>query len=436
MIPALIAIGLLCLLGFPAAFAVEPDREPGMLLGLSFLFGAGLATVFLLSLSLAGIAWTRGSFAAIAVPAFAALVFLALRRSGTGGRPERLPQRHRFSLGAAVFDALTVLAVAGHGIYATLAPLAQWDFWSDWGLKAKIFSIHRGVDWVFLQNPENTFAHPDYPPLLPLTLDFFSLVRGEWEDRYVGLLFTAFGAALLLVARGLLREELGRPAAASLATLALAGPALLLWIGIAEGPLIAYGSLGLLMLRRASRESGLNGMGAALLLGCAALTKNEGLALLLSAGVGLLLFRGARAAGRLWPAAALAAVWLIPRWVLGLKTDLFQGPVLARLTSHLAQSGLFLETLFRNWPHPLLWVSLVAALILAARQVAQERFLLSALLFQLLFYLFSFLVTPQDLVWHIWTSWARLLSLHAFCLTYLASALLLKTAVAGGGETP
>lgn len=435
MIPALLAIGLLCLLGFPAARAVEPDGEPGMLLGLSFLFGAGLAAVLLLSLSLAGIAWTRGRFAAIALPAFAALTYLAVRHARGRGQSGRVTQRHRFSPAAAALDALTALAVAGHGIYASLAPLGQWDFWSDWGLKAKIFSIHRCLDWVFLRDAENAFAHPDYPPLLPLTLDFFSLVRGEWEDRYVGLLFTAFGAALLLVARGLLRQELRQPVAASLATLALAGPALLLWIGLAEGPLIAYASLSLLMLRRASRANGATWTGGALLLGCAALTKNEGLALLFSAGLALFLFRGARAARRLWPAALLAAIWVIPRFVLGLKTDLFQGPVIARLTGHLAQSGLFLETLFRNWPHPLLWAGLVAALILAARQLAEERFLLSALLFQLFFYLFSFLVTPQDLVWHIWTSWARLLSLHAFCLTYLASALLLETAFARAEAT-
>ncbi len=422
MTPALLAIGLLCLLGFPAVFALEPDGEPGMLLGLSFLLGAGLATILLLALSLSGIAWTRGSFAAIALPAFAALIYLALRHARGKGRSGRLTQGLGFSPAAAALDALTALAVAGHGIYATLAPLGQWDFWSDWGLKAKIFSIHRAVDWVFLRDTANTFAHPDYPPLLPLTLDFFSLVRGEWEDRYVGLLFTAFGASLLLVARGLLREELGKSVAASLATLALAGPALLLWIGIAEGPLITYGSLGLLMLRRASRASGATWTAGALLLGWAALTKNEGFALLFSAGLALFLFRGARSARRLWPAALLAAIWVIPRFVLGLKTDLFQGPVIARLTSHLAQSGLFLETLFRNWPHPLLWASLIAALILAARQLAQERFLLSALLFQLFFYLFSFLVTPQDLAWHIWTSWARLLSLHAFLKMAFASA--------------
>jgi hypothetical protein len=435
MIPALLAIGLLCLLGFPAAFALEPDGEPGMHLGLSFLLGAGLATILLLALSLSGIAWTRGSFAAIALPPFAALTYLALRRARGRVRSGRLTQGLRFSPAAAALDALTALAVAGHGIYATLAPLGQWDFWSDWGLKAKIFSIHRAVDWVFLRDPANTFAHPDYPPLLPLTLDFFSLVRGEWEDRYVGLLFTAFGAALLLVARGLLRQELRQPVAASLATLALAGPALLLWIGLAESPLMAYGSAGLLMLRRALREGDASWNGAALLLGCAALTKNEGLALLVSVGLALLLFGGARAVGRMWPAAVLAAVWLIPRHFLGLENQLFQGSAAARAIGHVAQFRLVLETLFRNWPHPFLWVSLIAALLVAARQLRQERFLLSALLFQLLFYLASFLVTPYDLVWHIWASWARLLSLHAFCLTYLASALLLKTAFASAEAT-
>ncbi len=427
------------------ALAVEPDDAPGLQLGLSFLFGTGLAAVLLLCLSLAGVAWTGGSFAAIALPAFVALIFLAVRRVRSGRRPRSLPPGRRFSPAAAVLDALTALAVVGHGIYATLAPLAQWDFWHDWGLKAKVFSIHHGVDWDFLRGPENVFAHPDYPPLLPLALDFFSLVRGEWEDRYVGLLFTAFAAALLLVARGLLREELGSPVAASLATLALAGPALLLWIGLAEGPLIAYGSAGLLMVRRASRTSAASWTGAALFLGCAALTKNEGWALLLAAGLALLFFCGARAVVRLWPAVLLAAVWLIPRYALGLRNELFQGTMIARLMSHLAQLGLFIETLFRNWPHPLLWASLIAALILTGRQLAQERFLLPALLFQLLFYLSSYLVTPYDQAWHpsahrpldftIWASWPRLLSLPAFCLTYLASALLLKVAFTRG-EAP
>ncbi|HYT32804.1 MAG TPA: hypothetical protein VEO37_09440, partial [Thermoanaerobaculia bacterium] len=44
-------------------------------------------------------------------------------------------------------------------------------------------------------------------------------------------------------------------------------------------------------------------------------------------------------------------------------------------------------------------------------------------------------VVSSQSVWHIWTSWARMLSLHAFCLTYLASALLLRMAFASAEAT-
>jgi hypothetical protein len=433
MIPALLAIGCLCLLGFPVAFCVAPRREAGMLLGLSFLFGAGLATLVLFFLSLARIPWTRGSFAAAAVLPLAALISPVLHRWRRGDFAAGPPRMRRFSPAAAPFDALTLIAVVGHGIYATLAPLAQWDFWADWGLKAKVFWIHRGLDWSFLQSAENRFAHPDYPPLLPLTLDFFSLVRGAWEDRYIGLLFTAFAAALLLVARDLLREELGSGVLASLGVLALTGPALTIWIGLAEGPLIAYGGAALIILRQALR-TGSGWTSGALLLGAAALTKNEGLALLIATVIAALAVKsGLRGLVRLLPAFAVALVWLLPLWLHGLSSELMAGSVGQRLVRRVTDPISFLTALAKiRWPQPFLWFGAIASFFLSRLSIGRERFLLVAMAIQLLFLLGIYAVSPYPLPWHVQYSSERFLAQQTFPLAFLAIACLLAELRASG----
>jgi hypothetical protein len=424
------AVALLCALGIPAVLAVDRRVRAGTLLGLSFLFGAGIAAVILLSLSLLRVPWSSGSFAAAALPLELVLLWLAFRRWLTDSEARVAPETGRFSPAGLALDLLTLIAVIGHGIYATLAPIGQWDFWSDWGLKAEVFWFHRGLDFRFLTAPENLFASPDYPPLLPLTMDFFSLVRGAWEDRWMGLLFTAFAAALLLVARDLFREELGSRSLASLATLAVAGPALVLWIGLAEGPVIALGSLALLMWRRALRRGGSSWMFGSLLLGLAALTKNEGMALVIAAGVGLWIAGaggGRRFFFSLAPAVLIAAIWFVPASLHGLRSEHFSGPAVARLADRIAHPGPFWAA-FRQarWSQPAVWLAALGALLLFRQSLPKERFLLTAVGLELLFFLFTYLVSPPPLSWRIHYSSERLVAQQTFTVAFLAAALLLR----------
>jgi hypothetical protein len=387
-----------------------------------------MAALILMTLSLLGLPWSPVRFAILAVAADALLLWLVARRWRTTSRPAGSPRCHPFSASALGFDALTALAVLGHGIYATLAPLGQWDFWSDWGLKAKVFWSHRGLDWAFLASPENYFAHRDYPPLLPLTLDFFSLVRGAWEDRWIGLAFTAFAAALLLVARDLLREELDSAPLASLATLALAGPALVIWIGLAEGPLIAYGCLGLWMLREGMRGGRGGWMVGALLLGGAALTKNEGMALLVAAAVAVLSLRPSRVRDllRLWPAVALAAVWQLPRWIHGLSSELFGGALGSRLLDRWRNPGPLLAALREaRWHDPWVWLGVAGAFLLFPASIRREQFLLATTGIQLLFSLFVYVVSPHPLLWHVRNSSERLVAQLTVTVAFAAITVLL-----------
>ena len=57
------------------------------------------------------------------------------------------------------------------------------------------------------------------------------------------------------------------------------------------------------------------------------------------------------------------------------------------------------------FPDGWLWLALVVALIVVARR---ERFLVTAVAVQMVFFVIAYLVSPRDLAWHIDTSWERL----------------------------
>ncbi|HKR65436.1 MAG TPA: hypothetical protein VJZ00_17010, partial [Thermoanaerobaculia bacterium] len=278
------------------------------------------------------------------------------------------------------------------------------------------------IDWAFLEHPYHAFAHPDYPPLVPLDYVFLALQRGAWDDRHLGLLTTLFAAALLFLVRDAFADELP-PFLASLATFGVASLALTQWIGMAEAPFIAYSTSALLMLRRGSTNLGIA------LLGFAALTKNEGLALL----VAVLIVRP-----RVWPAIAIPAPWLVLRTVHALPTDLASGDVVARA---FRQFGDVLQVMATTpLHHALFWIAAVIAVVFFARK---EKFVLSVLALQLLFYIAAFAVTPNDVHWHIADSWPRLAEHFAVPLGFMAllgcghyfspSGGILWTAVVGSG---
>jgi hypothetical protein len=248
-------------------------------------------------------------------------------------------------------------------------------------LLARVFFEHGGIDFAFLR--ANAFAHPDYPLLVPLNYAFVAVLGGEWNDRWLGLLMAAFVASFWLVARQLAARELS-PLAAAATGFAVAALACSQYVGLAEVPLIAFGTAGLLVARHDPRT-------AAVLLGFAASTKNEGLTLLIAA---VILFP------RLWPAFLIAAPWLVIGWVANLPSDLLAGSPFSRIVRAWP-----VELLSAKLDKPLCWLAILAALPLAFRR---EKFLFGVVAMQLAFFLAAYAITPHDLAWHIETSWDRL----------------------------
>lgn len=426
MTATLLALLLCFAVGFPAARLLLPHTPFRLTSALAFLLGTGIVPGVLLVLSLAGVRWSRASLLAACAVVFAALVALVIRRSPAakegGGRISLRPA------GLAI-DALTLVTVVGFGIFAAASEPIENDFLAIWGLKAKIFWFHGGIDWGWLTAPGNDFSHPDYPILLPLLHDVVAVIGGQWNDRWLGLFHPAFAGALLLVVRSLLTSEMNSDRASALSTFALASLAMPPWIGMAEGPLVAWAAAGLLLLRRAlaQREFHHYFPAAAVLLGLAAFTKNEGISFLVAVAIALLVARrSVRPLLHLWPAVIIVAPWMILRAVHGLATDLARGPFIERAVSHLARIDTLLEALqAHSAGFTLFWLGLLVAFALRLRTaIEREKLVIVSVVVQMIFFLGAYLVTPQDIRWHVQWSWERLLHQVMLPLGFVAVVLL------------
>ena len=393
MAAVLIAILSLTVLGIPLVLAVDRDASPLRLLGLAFLYGCGAIHFVLLALSVLHMRW---SLLSITIPVL--LAMLPLTRARARARARALAR-------LTPVDALTLIAPAALTAYATLAPLWEWDFWAIWGLKARVFLDAGGIDWRFLESQWNVFSHPDYPLLVPFVYDFAALVNGEWSDRWLGLLFVAWALALILVVRDLASLET-TPLKAALITVAVSFLAISRYVGLAEGALVAFIGAGVLFVRKALNDGDdAAWRHGAILLGLAACTKNEGLAMLASVAVALAIV-DVKKLTRLWPAAAIALPWLVLRAVHDLPTDVVSGSLATRFAARVTESGTMAKLLIANLHAPWLWAALLVGLLLIDRR--RERFVLLAVAIQIAVYIGIYFVTPRELAWHIGTSWPRL----------------------------
>lgn len=405
MIAVLVAIAVLTGAGVFVVRAVDPSLSRGALLGAGFMTGCGLAALVMMALSAVGIRWSF--FGVLAVLVGVAFGSEVVRRRGTPST-RRLERRGGLAL---AFDSCTAISLAGYTLFATLARPWEWDFWAIWGLRARADFVARAIDAAFLTNPDVAYSHPDYPPLLSLVYSFTALVRGTWDDRWLGLIFVALAVALLLVLRDELRRATGSDVFSAAATLALSGAACSPWVGLADGAIVTFCTSGLLILARGVREDDRRAiLLSGVLFGLGAMTKNEGLTFVVAAAIGLLVVRPRRLAWLIGPAALLAAPWLAWRAALGLTTDVLSGGVVGRVITRIADPAGFLAALSSGTPdRPGFWILFAITLVAGGREIARRYgVMLVAVGVQLLCYVLIYAGTMHDLVSHVQTSMSRI----------------------------
>lgn len=416
MTTALVAIAAATLCGLPLALRIDRGAPTARLAGEAMLIGLGLASGSLLLLSVAAIRWT---LAAALLPMFVLGLASARRTAITWSAPHPL-------------DAVTAIVLLAYARFATAAAPWELDFIDNWGLKGRVFALSGGIDWAFLGNPWYWWSHPDYPPLVPLGYSFLSLFSGGWSDRWLGLVNVAFAAGALLVVRSIAEEELESRRGGAVTALVMVWLFAIPWIGLADGPLVAYVVPALLLIRGGRISAG------SVLLGLGASCKNEGLTFVLATLAAMAILPDFRhGIRRMWPAVAIPLPWLGLRWAHHLETDLTAGSMLGRALEHLRDPATYVNMLTAYaGGRPLLWLGIaIGAAAGFGALMRRERLLLLVAGLQTLFYVGAYVVTPLDVSFHIRWSWDRLVW-HITSIVVVAVLLAaLRTAEPGRAVT-
>lgn len=393
------------------------DREAtfAVLVAESFLVGALAQAVTLYSFSEAGVTWSRALLFVAPLVALVASHLLAPRE------PERAERRA--GLGIIEISALGTVALL-HALFATIAPVGEWDFLGIWGVKGNVFFVSGGVDWAFLEAADNSFSNPDYPLLLPITYAISAMIHGGWEDRFLALFTTFFGIAAAVIAldgTAVRRASLVLrvPAAITLTLVAFSDR-----IGLAEAPLIAFTIAALLRIREGiSARSRASLVLGALFLGAAAWTKNEGVALLAAVLAGLVVAGAWRALLHMWPAVVLGVAWQVARGLHELPTARARGDVLARVKLHIDELERWSPQLWTAMEKPAFWFAILFVLIVAgAHALWRERFLVTTFFAQCCAIAAAYLVSHVDLALELQYSWERIT--HQLALLVVVIAVL------------
>ncbi|MCM2316209.1 MAG: hypothetical protein NDJ92_13765 [Thermoanaerobaculia bacterium] len=428
MIVLAVMLAIVC--GFAAVRWVHPGVRGETLVGEAILVGLAVPAIGLALAAFVGVKWSVGAVLVASTLISAGVAFLPSRDRKSVHVAERPPAGTSTSL-ARCIDALSLVCLLGYARFAWFAAGAENDFIGIWGVKARVFLARGGIDWDFLAAAGNDYAHPDYPILLPQIFSWVSLITGEWNEASLGLLYPAMGFAVLLLARSGLRHETSSELLTSLGSLILLPLALSPWIGLAEGPLVAYGAGALILLHRGlTGDSGAMRAGA-VLLGLAASIKNEGITLAAAVAVAVVVLGSTQRWAHLrslWPAAAIATPWIVLRELHGLQADLTEGAAHVRLLSRTTDPEQLMQIVrsIARTPvgQPVMWIAAVACIALFWRGVQRREVLILAVVLQQLgLFLVAYAVTPNELEWQITWSWERLVSQVALPSAYVAITL-------------
>ncbi len=316
--------------------------------------------------------------------------------------------------------------------YATAHPHGGWDSWAIWTLRAR-FLFRSGAQWKDAFSSVIGYSHPDYPILLPATIDrLWTYLQREalWVPTMLGLFFMSCTVCLAISSVALLRNK----SQALLAGAVLVSTPFLVKhavSGYAEPPLMFFilaTCVLLIMSDSAPRMLVLAGLSA----GLAAWTKNEGLLFLVSVGTSLavLLFvtHGWNSCIRAL-SFFLAGVLPILAIIILFKSQVHAGSwllapspgggsILARLTALGRYSTIskyyFREILrFGEWKVSMVLV-LVAYFLLVGRLRGPKQKLglltvTGALAIAFIGYFFVYVITPTELTWQLENSLNRIL---------------------------
>jgi hypothetical protein len=419
---------LILLVGYAVVSAIlgGGTRHWVQLIACSFAAGTGVMAFVLFAISLAGFAPNRAILIGIAIVAIFIVFLLArLRRGCTLSVPS--PRGKIDPLALLAMLSLMLILAAGINVAtsAALPGLNDIDSFGIWAFKAKWIHLAplRPLPRAFV-DPLLSYAHQDYPLLVPLNIAGIYAALGKVDEDTAKLLLMPTWLALTGIVYGTIRRMHRRAMAVVLTAIFCSTPILTRNAGVivAETPLLlalaaAAGQLLAWIETGDRRELMLGGLFIAM----AAFTKNEGLALLpvfalVALAAGLLSpprnqigspSRMQSLIAAVWPAAAVCllciAPWLIFRTHLPHTHEdygdrLLSAALVRQIPQRLGSIGQFFTWFPAAGKAGLIWYLLVLTTLLWPRTMLSKAAIVlwEILLAQLCLYLATFIVTPWD----------------------------------------
>lgn len=413
---SLLLLAVATAVGWPVATTVTRPGARTARIGAALLLGIGITSSAMLLLAATTVGF-RSYLLVISVSAgLSGLLRIALRREITKPVPQRETR-------PTIADVALMGSVAAHAIFASNPDLWSWtnwnpsrrDFFFIWGARANLFFHDRTIDFRWLASSPVDVTHSDYPPLVPLLMAQKALIEGRWDTAWLGILFTAIGAAAIILVRGLFREEGLSGLAAAASALALSPFLLTRTVGLADGVLTAYSGVGILLMRNAVKSARSDqALLGAFALGFGAMTKNEGLVIaILALGAAYLLSPRIFRWRDLLLFVLLAVPWPMARVLSGIQSDAVPGgfPEFAAVLSRAVEALRSITVAYGDlhW----LWLGLVVVMAMSILEVARERrredlYVLMVLASMFGAYLLAYAISPHEVSWNVIGTWGRL----------------------------
>jgi hypothetical protein len=300
--------GLLPVLGL-----ARSRREVVARIGLAYMVGVAVSALLAAHLALlTGALGIDLGFGAVGLFALAACA-LAAGWARLRGLDAGLPPR-RDVLGLAAVGAALVLVAHAARTFA-VKPLHEWDGWAIWATKSRALYELGGVRGPVFDGAAYAPTHLEYPLLYPSLQAIDFRVMGTLDGTVMHLQLALLAAGFVGALWALLRPVAWPPLVGVAALAIVAAPQVVyqLSTAYADVPLAFFVALGVAALGAWVARGGNELLVvAALFLGVAALTKNEGLLFAGAAFVAAALVRPRRRLAL----AALAAALLVAPWRL------------------------------------------------------------------------------------------------------------------------
>lgn len=278
-------------------------------------------------------------------------------------------------------------------------PYGQWDAWMIWNLRAKFF-LH---DPASAFDPALRISHLDYPPLIPILVATGWRIFGETP-----LVPIVIHAALYAILIWQFKESLWRMVLVGLTTLYLAS-----W-QIADVPLSLF-LLGACMAYQRERW-----LMMSICLSFAVMTKNEGLLMALVVMGTAIATHGSKPLRSLIVLSVSVSLVMAYKSMVGVENDVMGSTgMLDRVLDidRYKLLALMLPAIFVIFYGPPALILLIGA---RREKVRPDYRVLAMLGLILAGYVAIYVITPNDLVWHVTNSFDRLIvhMMPALVLTF------------------